>query len=700
MSRPTYTPADAHRLLSDRKLIAFACDVMKNKAFAKADAKTKDALGKRVADYVRSPAEREAWPSRIENILRLPLDQFVNAMAQEPVRLSPIDKPDGRTRIVGVPTFGRRCISNVIKMILSMTGDHLLPPSVRAYRPHSKDGVRQALLDVAHAVRHGRARYWAKLDFSSYFSVMPWSGVECALRHYGYEPDFIAVIMATVRCPLLKQNKRGKTISVANDRGSQMGLPESATLANMLPFELDEHFASLAGQLLYLRYSDDLFIGGASRSDVVGAVRTIQRWCRTYGIALKGISPDTNPATPVHDVKNTRIELLGAEIDANGEVRLPLTKLKEKLDEIRGRHDNLAIDGVVEGISRYGNGGGTHLFDLDDVHETIGGFLSHWRELDPRGAHRAAALINKTFPACSPRSGGQGVVWTAQLWGIQADAGVEAMIPDVHEPSGPTDALLLALTGRRRASGPRRVRSTERNAKSEGLPGLETAWEEETVEADILYTEAAADLLMQDEEEDSCSLSYGEGDDDSLRDAEGRKTNSFFFTSTDLGSPSLFEKDLSEINGAVDDPREEPPLPVEFENRVVHMVAERLRGPDGPRCVVGFGVVAGGELIGKAVLRILPGRPESATVREMISIISGSSSEVAFAMSNPMLVKMLLQKHRRFRAPILYSLVCDLHAEARQLGVRVRIAGGVEPPLSLQRAVRQTVEDDARSRAA
>jgi hypothetical protein len=700
MSRRKYAPADAHGLLSDGKLIAFACDVMKNKAFAKADAQTKDALGMRVADYVRSPAERDAWPRRIAEVLRLPVNEFAAVMSAEPVKLSPIDKPDGRTRIVGVPTFRRRCISNVIKMILSMTGDHLLPPSVRAYRPRSKDAVRHTLLDAASAVERGRVRYWAKLDFSSYFSVMPWSCIETALLHYGYAPDFIAVVMAAVRCPLLKQNKRGKTISVPNDRGAQMGLAESATLANMLPFELDEHFASLAGQLLYVRYSDDIFIGGASRSDVVGAVRTVQRWCRKYGIALKGVSPDMNPATLVHDVKKTRIELLGAEIDANGEVRLPLTRLKDKLDEIRRRHDNLAIDGLVEGISRYGGGGGSHLFDLDDVHETIAGFLKHW-SLDPRGARQAAALISKTFPMTpSPRSGGQGAVWIAQLCGIQADDGVEAMIPDVHEPSGPTDAGLHALTGRRRATGPRRVRSTERNAESERSPGLEPAWEEEPVEADVLYTEAAADLLMQDEEEDSCSLSYGEGDDDSLRDADGRKTNSFSSTSMDLGSPSLFEKDLSEINGVVDDPREEPPLPVEFENRVVHMVAERLRGPGGPRCIVGFGVVADGVLIGKAVLRILPGRPESATVRLMNSIISGSSSEVAFAMSDPMLVKMLLQGHRRFRAPILYSLVCDLHARAREFGVVVRIAGGVEPPRSLRRAVCEAVEDDATSPAA
>jgi hypothetical protein len=705
MSRPPYAPADAYRLLSDRRLIAFACDVTSNKAFAKADARTKDALGKRVADYVRSPAERAAWPSRIEQMIKLPVHQLETALTAEPVKLSPMKKPTGGTRIVGVPTFIRRCISNLITMILSTTGDHLLPSCARAYRPHAKDAVKHAVLDIAQAVKQGRVRYWAKLDFSSYFLAMPWSGIEAALSHYGYEDNFINIVMAVVRCPLVVM-KNGQTRSVPNERGAQMGLAESATLANMLPFALDEQFEQLAGRLVYLRYSDDLFIGGAHRSDIVGAVRKVQGWCHTHAIGLKGVSPDMNAKNLVYDVKNKRIELLGAEIDANGEVRLPLTKLKAKLDEVRFRHDNLAIDGLVEGVSRYGDGGGTHLFDIDDVNETIDGFTSYWRELDPRGARRAAALIRKTFPMpASPRSGGQGVVWIAQLWGVQAGGGVEVMIPAAHEPSGPPDADLRPLRGGRRASGPLPVGSRERSAKSEGLPGLEpTLGKEEPVEAGFLYTEAAVDLLLQDEEGDSDegSLTYGRWDDDSLCDAEGLRTNSFSFPSMDQGDLPLFlEKDLSEIDGAVDDPREEPPLPVEFENTtVVHIVAGRLPGPRGSGCVVGIGVVVAGVLIGQPMLRIVSGRPESAIVREMISIISGSSGDVAFAVSKPMIVKTLLQPHRRFRSPMLYTLMTDLHAQARRLGVSVRIAGGVDAPLSLRRAVRQAVEDDATGSAA
>ena len=414
MKPPNYMPRDAGKLLLDRRLIEFACSVTKNRAFGKADARTRDAHGRRVVDYVRSAAERDAWPARLGALLRLPPSEFERAMGLEPVRLSAVPKPDGRTRVVGVPTFIRRCASNLLKDVLERTGDHLLPPCVRAYRPGSKDAVQNTLLDVAQGIRDGRVRYWAKIDFRSFFSVMPWWGIEEALLHYGYREDFTALAMTTVNCPLVKK-VNGRMVPVPNERGAQMGLAESSTLANMLPWRLDERFENNP-RLVYLRYSDDLFIGSAIKCEVVGAVRHVQAWADRYDIPLKGVSPDVKAAKLVHDVKNARVELLGAEIDQNGEVHLPLSKLKAKLGEIQHRDDNLVTEGVIAGVSRYGDGGGTHLFDLDDLVETIQGFLSYWRDLDPRGARQAEALIHKTFRMPAQTCiGGHGTVWLAQL---------------------------------------------------------------------------------------------------------------------------------------------------------------------------------------------------------------------------------------------------------------------------------------------
>lgn len=708
MPRTSYAPADASGLLSDRKLIAFACNVIANEAFAKADARTRDAFGRRVADYVRTQADRDAWPLRVETLLRLPPAELHAALEHEPVKLSAIDKPNGGTRVVGVPTFARRCVSNVLRAVLSLTGDPLLPLSVRAYRPDSRDSVKNALLDVADAVGKGRVRYWAKLDFTSYFSIMPWSGIEAALRHYGYEADFVGTVMAVVRCPLVAVNKKGQTVPHPNARGAQMGLAESPSLANMLPFALDAHFTQLARSVYYLRYSDDVFIGGRSRSDVVGGVRAVQRWCRTYGIAIKGVSPDMNAQKLVHDIKNTPIDLLGAEVDMNGEVRLPIAKLREKLGEIRCRYESVVQDGAVHGVSRYGDGGGTHLFDVEDVAQTVQGFLSYWDGLDPRGMRRAATLIRKLFPMpASPRSGGQGVVWMARLWDLQADGGVEVATPAVHEPSRPTDAFHLALAGAGEVSGLRRVRSTMGNATSERESGPEPASDEKPAEAGSLYTDAEAELQAQGEVDDSDeeSSAYDAGDDDALCDAEDRKISSFSFTSMDDGGISIVRRDLSDITGAVNDPPEEPPLPAVLENvMVIHVMTRRLpqsgRRRRSPRCAVGVAITIAGALVSAPSVVIRLGRREAAAVRAMLSFVSEGTRQLVFALEEPWLPKVLLQPHRRLRAPTLFSAVLDLHREARHRRVDVVIAGNVIAPQALGDAVAAAVAADVAASAA
>lgn len=710
----TFRPPDAGRLLRDPSIIAFACDVTRNKAFWQADAKTRDAHGKRVCEYVRSPEERDAWPGRVEALFKLPPQELQAAMDGEPVRLGEVRKPDGRVRVVGVPTFLRRCASNVVKSVLEMTGDQLLPESVRAYRPGSREAVKTALLDVALRVRERKIIYWAKLDFSSYFSTMPWTGIEEALRHYEYGEDFISVLMALVRCPLLKKTKtwRGRLVPVPNIRGAQMGLAESSTLANLLPWELDERFDKLAGRVLYVRYSDDLLIGSAFRSEVVGAVCHVQAWARKLGIRLKGVSPDMRAERLVHDVRNRRIDLLGAEIDQNGEVRLPVKKLKEKLAEIERRCENLAEDDeVVKGISRYGNGDGAYRFDLDDVIETVDGFLSYWNDLDPRGARQAESLIRKNFPvpaqACT---GGRGTVWCARLWDHQAGGGAEAMHPAAHDPRDLTEANPRALraSGEASSNNPesrtKGMESHDREDPSEPDPTSIGNEDDPDTELGVFYTNEEAAIPVEGDfdgngEADSSSSTSEEGgendswtestDDNPSRAAEGRKTYRFSSWSTDE-----LEQYLAGLyDGTTDDPpQEEPPLPADFANvALTYLHTKRVPGAKPARWVLGACVAVDRQVLGTPSTAVVTHRPEAATVRRMLSMLTGTSEAVTFALERTWLAKTLLQKHRRLRAPLLFASVAELHAAAIKHRAPVRVACGLSVPPELAGAIRRTV---------
>lgn len=327
-----YTPVDAMSLLRARTTIDFACDVVRNRAFAKASATTRDAFGRRVLDHVGSPEARRTWPDQLAALFAMPAEDFKDRMDREPVRRSQVPKPNGGSREIGIPTFLRRCVSNALNEVLALTSDNLLPGSVRAYRRGRHNAVQEAILDVAEAVHDRRVRFFAKLDVQSYFTEMPWPAIEYALHQHGYEPEFVARVMAVVKCPVVR-NIRGQHAAVPTSKGAQMGLAESSVLANIVLFELDRGLGANR-RLVYIRYSDDLFVGAAEKHEVVAAVRKVASWCRAHEMQLKGVDRNARLANLVQDVKKRRIAFLGADIDHLGSVHLPASKLQAKLSEL------------------------------------------------------------------------------------------------------------------------------------------------------------------------------------------------------------------------------------------------------------------------------------------------------------------------------------------------------------------------------
>jgi hypothetical protein len=702
------------RLLRSKHMIRHACDVSRNPAFWHADARTRDAHGRTVADAVGFGAYRDVWPGRLAELVKLDPREVEDSLVLEPVRLAPIRRPGRSPRIVGVPTFFRRCYSNLIQGVLERAVDHVLPSSVRGYRPGRPEAVRAAILDVADGVRKGRIRHWAKLDFSSYFTAMPWQGIEEALRHYRCDDELIGYVMAGVRCPLVTRDRQGNLHPVRSDRGAQMGLAESSTLANMLPWELDEHFAAIAPRVHYDRYSDDIFVGSAIRSEVVGGVRTVIRWARRHGITIKGVSPDQRPESLVHDVRNRKIEYLGAEIDQQGNVHMPIDKLKEKVREIERRHSCLAVDDVVEGVSRHGDGGGVEVFDDDDVDDLVEGFLSYWENLDPRGHAKAKALIDKSFPlARSPRSGGPGKVWAAKLWAAQADAGAKTMDPCIQpSPSGHTADPTTTHGPPPAADGSSTGTSTMGNASLMGTcrptnpegdePGDHGDAGPTTTHRDELRSAVADEDPMEGHgvsgsqflpDEDGMLVPTPDEDDPPL-ESDGRK--SLRFPSTSLpDDPDEFWK-LEELikeslkdQGACGDP-----LPGEsstgavFENSM--LVFDAQGASDRGDAVVGMIPLVDGEPVGKPRTWLAHrSRPEAAILRAMLDEVRRTSpgGSITLGMTRSDLVKTLLQPHRRFRAPLHYSLIVRLHDLARTTGVAVTVVGGVTAPGVLRTAV-------------
>jgi len=532
--------------------------------------------------------------------------------------------------------------------------------------------------------------------------------------------------MQLVRCPLVRR-EHGHLVDVPNQCGAQMGLPESSTLANMLPWKLDACLTDNP-RLCTLRYSDDILVASKYRHEVVGAVRTIQSWCREKGLGLKGVSPDQRAATLVRDVRQVRIAFLGAEVDVHGRVHLPLAKLKTKLEAIQHRIDHLAADGLIEAVSRYGDGGGTDRFDLDDVVEMIEGFVSYWTPLDPEGARHADALLNKMFPFARPsRSGTQGIVWVARLWGTQANAGAEAIDPLVHHAERPTgmpcdtSASGTDPTGAGPASSfpiPDTPPPHSPGAEVDGPMGRQGGLPEPSgssvvdAHADarrpehftsvnpeaVIPWESAVSPGMEEEQ----LASSHERDDDPSACAEGRMTHRLLVSSMEDSGDLDLNLDLISraLDGAEADPaQDEPPVPPVFANLpIVYIVAERLAVAGPPATVVVTGVALNGYLLGSPSATVVTGRRDAAVIRRATELVVRAATGLVITVGDSRLVKRLIQPHRRVRAPGMFALVNALHDAARGRGIDVRVAAGLPAPAGLLRQLRDAVRHEVCAR--
>ena len=723
-----YTPAEAMQLLCSPKTIAFACDVVRNGAFAKASATTRDAFGLRVLDHVGSQEARRFWPAQLAALFALPIEQFKAAMNQEPVRRSQVPKPNGASREIGVPTFLRRCVSNALNDALTMTSGGELPGCARAYRRGKGDAVRESILDVAEAVYDGRLRFFAKLDIRSYFSEMPWPAIEQALSHYQYSEHFVALVMATVKCPVVRR-ERGRLVFEPTTKGAQMGLPESSVLANLVMYALDQELGVRNGRLVYLRYSDDLLVGAVERHEVVAAVRRIASWCREHAMQLKGVERNARLANLVYDVKKTKIPFLGAEVDHLGYIHMPERKLQQKLSELAYMEERVISDSVG-GVSRFGNGGGVDAFDADDLRRSIDAFLNYWSALDPRCIPRVRMIMKRRFPSTSlPSDSEQGTVWIARLWGDQTDrvggSGRTVQDPNVRSegrPPRPTRMSPSATGGLAMAVGD--------ECGTGVTPGCRTSSETCTsgpaptsYVCEVAGEGGHASLTDQPLVSPACSgITEGSSrtmeKDASRSSAERREsTGSTSQSSSDpkrytaLNSKEFIglaegEEDwgsLSEPTDGASPPRSD------LENSSTHVLVHAVSTWVGSERVVVVGRcdTRGGVCRRIRVRVVRKCRAESALVRQLTTEVrrclphaasrNSHQGPLVLGIAATWLPKALLQRKRRLRAPLLFGHVLDLHEAAR--GRDVVLVGGIGVPELLGDAINARIDRLAREAA-
>ncbi len=707
----TLSPTDADELLLRRGRQLRACDWRNNAAFRSADARTRNYRGERLLDEVRR-VDIESMATLLDERARSLLDG--DDVDIDPVRESRVRKYPSGFRPIHIGTYLGRCESNLLADVLLQTTRALRWPHVRAYVPGLREPAPNAILEIARGISHGQIRYWSKLDVRNFFPSIEHSMVESALTSLGYSAAVTRLVLHVIKRLIVRTNRYGQTEVTRNSRGLLMGMSESPVLANLICHELDRALHAHE-RIVRLRYADDILLAGRHSDTVTAAVKTVLRWARESNLSLKDCSPNTRAENLVHDVRNRRVPLLGAEVNHLGRIRLLLAKTSAKEDLLEQASDERTANGTnLFGRSTYDGGVGTTIRDFGDVEEMAVSYFRYWARLNPTEATAFLHRARVRHPIMPVR---HSTVWCVFLGTDQTVATEEARNCD-HSRPGRHDTHTIPSQARR----PSRASVQDREASYSPPPWVTT--EEERVGdpsarhngARTSLGSAVGDAWFEELERSlygEADRSIERGEDDWTTELEGLASNAAC-EDAEAGSTYEASEFTDHSNGRSqsgtdrsDETRRSnrqysSPSNVVPTGWIVppsYLGENRAHGWESSSpmlrrqlaiAIHGRSVLHDRDRITEVAIHFGPGamhttqfanaRHEWALVRTIRGLLAECDGRAeVIIVTDPWLPKHLLSRHRRFRSPQLFAEVLDLHHEVRERRQRVFIAARSGP---------------------
>jgi hypothetical protein len=495
-----------------------------------------------------------------------------------------------------------------------------------------------------------------------------------------------------------------------------MGLAESSVLANLACFSFDAFFESVRSRITQVRYSDDILGGARLREEAIGAVRHLRAWTQRHRLRIKGMSPDTRTRTLVHDIREKRMPALGVEIDHEGEIHIPRSKLESKLREIdegmaalRDHNPGPLENNPVIETSVYAGGKGTDFRDLDDIRAGAEEFVSYWTRFNLGEASEFRSLINKRHPEVFAQKK-SGTAWIASL-GLPGGAGGGGHVPPApsSETSAPRHEVPLTRSPGQGedsiiASSEEGEGNTQRGASmvedvegtndrlhemdEDPVLGFGDQTEEEAGPfTDTLPRRGVDDEAVEVGDSGGSEINTGGDEDEGPSPGpDGEVTSS----QVAVTFPRTDQRTRSGTGTACEPRSPEPPRGSALDNSI-WIVAKKVpfrRG--GPGVVVA--VLHGDPNVpGEPAVEIdfVPNaRAEVAVLGAIERLVEGArrrgSRSLDIHLESTALPKHLVVKRRRFHNPGYFRRVLALHRAVMDGGLRVRILGGEEVPACLQ----------------
>ena len=167
-----------------------------------------------------------------------------------PVRRVEIEKPDGGTRQLGIPTVTDRVIQQAISQVLTPIFDPLFSNNSFGFRP-SRNG-RQAVKQVQQIIKEGR-RFAVDVDLSKFFDRVNHDLLMTLLSRKIQDKRLLHLISCYLRAGIMDESH-----FIESKEGVPQGGPLSPLLANIMLDPLDKELERRGHK--FARYADDFTI--------------------------------------------------------------------------------------------------------------------------------------------------------------------------------------------------------------------------------------------------------------------------------------------------------------------------------------------------------------------------------------------------------------------------------------------------------